>query len=162
MWREQYESALGEHGIAGDPAEAADYLRDFLGDLDAYADAHTSVERLASKGYVLGVLSNADEDFLQRSLSRSRLRFSVIQSSESLRVYKPHRAAFLALCRRLGHEPDEVLYVGDSTTSDVAAARNAGLRTAWFRPAGATFPPDLPLPDIEVSSLTEVADALGA
>src|SRR5690606_31999710 len=72
MWRHQYEIALTKHGLHGDPADAADYLRDFLGDLDAYPDARATLDQLSANGLVLGVLSNADEDFLQRSLSRAR------------------------------------------------------------------------------------------
>ena len=53
-----------------------------------------TIEALAGRGYLLALLSNADEDFLQSAVSCNRLRFSVIQSSESLRVYKQHRASF--------------------------------------------------------------------
>ena len=162
IWRRQYEIAFAEHGIAGDADDAANYLRDVLARLTAYPDAHDTLNRLDTAGHLLGLLSNADDDFLHRALSRTQLRFSVIQSSESLRIYKPHRAAFLALCAGLGCEPQQVLYAGDSPTSDVLGARNAGLRTAWVRREWSTYPNDLPPPDLEVTSLIEVAGALGA
>ena len=132
IWRRQFAAALDEHNLDGDPDRAADELRHRLGQSQPYDDAHDTVELLAGAGLTVGLLSNADEDFLQRALSRARLRFSVIQSSESLRVYKPHRAVFLAACERLGCHPNETLYVGDSPIADVGGAHNAGLRTAWI------------------------------
>ena len=162
IWRRQYALALGEHGLDADPRDAADHLRSVLSRLDAYPDARTTVERLAGFGLLVGLLSNADEDSLQRCISRARLRFSVIESSESLRVYKPNQAAFRGLCERFGCVPQEVLYVGDSPETDVAGAASAGLRTAWLRRDGREYPADQPSPDIEVSSLSAIADAVGA
>jgi FMN phosphatase YigB (HAD superfamily) len=148
---------------------------------DPFAEAHESVERLDALGLTLGLLSNADEDFLQRALSRARLRFSMIQSSESLRAYKPHRAVFLAACERLGTAPNETLYVGDSPIADVGGAHNAGLRTVWVRRAKEAQVPDasrredgqsggsqdgygdmlgrLPTPDLTVGTLLGIPDA---
>jgi 2-haloalkanoic acid dehalogenase type II len=183
IWRRQFATALDRHHLDGDPGRAADVLRDQLGEADPFPEAHDAVERLDTLGLTLGLLSNADEDFLQRALSRARLRFSVIQSSESLRAYKPHRAVFLAACERLHCTPNETLYVGDSPIADVGGAHNAGLRTAWVRRRPTTEPPQpteapptaagidptapisdmmarLPTPDLTVDSLLALPDAL--
>ena len=162
IWRRQYELALDEHGLEGDPREAGDHLRTVLSRVPAYPDARPAIERLASHGLLVGLLSNADDDFLQRCISRAGLRFSVIQSSESLRVYKPHETAFLTMCERLGCDPPEVLYVGYSPETDIAGAANAGMRTAWVREDDTEYPIDLHPPDIEASSLSAVADAVRA
>lgn len=183
IWRRQFASALATHGLEGDPDRAADTLRHQLGEADPFEEAHDLVERLDERGLTLGLLSNADEDFLQRALSRARLRFSVIQTSESLRAYKPHRAVFLAACERLGTEPNETLYVGDSPIADVGGAHNAGLRTVWVRrvrdvepsgeeqaTAGGDSPAEsagdmlsrLPAPDLTVDSLRGILDAYGS
>lgn len=133
MWRRQFEFTIEKHELAGlDAVAGANHLREVLSRAPAYPDAFETVERLAARGLLLGLMSNADEDFLQGAVSHNRLRFSVIQSSESLRVYKPHRAAFAALCARLGVAPHEVLYVGDSSPTDVLGAMHAGLRAAWI------------------------------
>jgi 2-haloalkanoic acid dehalogenase type II len=183
IWRRQFASALEQHGLVGDPDQAADVLRDELSEADPFAEAHAAVELLDRRGLTLGLLSNADEDFLQRALSRARLRFTVIQSSESLRAYKPHRAVFLAACERLGTEPNETLYVGDSPIADVGGAHNAGLRTVWVRRSSeaqdpVTQPPApdggksdaaassmmsrLPEPDLTVDDLLGISEALAA
>lgn len=160
IWRRQFQAALDHHGLQGDAAAAADRFRAALSDAPAYEDAHATVETLAERGYLLGLLSNADEDFLQSALSQARLRFSVIQSSESLRAYKPHRAIFQALADRFGVAPEEILYVGDSPFADVAGGANAGTRTAWIRREEAAFPAHLAPPDVTVTQLTQLLDTL--
>jgi 2-haloalkanoic acid dehalogenase type II len=160
IWRRQFARAFEAHGVPGDPDAAADHLRTALSHADTYSDAHDTIEELARRGYLLGLLSNADEDFLQAALSKGRLRFSVIQSSESLRAYKPHRAIFTALCGRLDCAPSEVLYVGDSPIADVNGARNAGLRTAWIRRTEAAYSESLPPPDLTLERLTDLLDTL--
>lgn len=162
MWRRQFELTFGEHGLTGDALAGAGHLRDVLRRAPAYPDAYDTLEALAAHGLRLGLLSNADEDFLQGAISHNRLRFSVIQSSESLRIYKPNVAAFRALCERLECSPGEVLYVGDSVPTDVGGARHAGLRTAWVeRPGARPYPEDEPPPDLHITQLAELVSALG-
>ena len=162
IWRRQFQAALDHHNVDADAAAAADRFREALSVAPAYPEAHDAIEALAARGYLLGLLSNADEDFLQAALSRARLRFSVIQSSESLRAYKPHRAIFHALAGRFGVELDEILYVGDSPFADVAGAANAGCRTAWIRREESSFPEHIAPPDVTMASLTELLDILPA
>lgn len=160
IWRRQFRAAFVACGVEGDTDAAAQELRERLTVAAPYPDAHDTIDALAQRGLILGLLSNADEDFLQGALSRGRLRFSVIQSSESLRVYKPHRAMFAALCARLGCEPSAVLYVGDSPIADVNGARNAGLRTAWVRRSTSPYPERLAPPDVAIDQLAELVPLL--
>ena len=160
IWRRQFNVAFEHYGLTGDGAAAADYLRAQLSHVDAYPDAHDTIEELARRGYLMALLSNADEDFLQSALSRARLRFSIIQSSESIRAYKPHRAIFAALCARASCEPNEVLYVGDSANADVSGAQNAGLRTAWVRRDERPYPERSAPPDLTIDQLAELLPML--
>lgn len=160
IWRRQFAAALAAHEVRGDAEAAADHFRARLSETAPYPDALGTIERLHARGYALALLSNADEDFLQSATVRSRLRFSVIQSSESLRAYKPHRAVFGALCGRLGLEPGEVLYVGDSPIADVTGAHRAGLRTAWLRRTETPYPERAPRPDVHLDALAGLLEAL--
>jgi FMN hydrolase / 5-amino-6-(5-phospho-D-ribitylamino)uracil phosphatase len=160
IWRRQFAHALAAHELSGDAEAAADHFRARLTETPPYADALQTIEELHTRGYALGLLSNADEDFLQAALVKGRLRFSVIQSSESLRAYKPHPAVFGALCNRFGLEPPEVLYVGDSPIADVTGAHRAGLRTAWIRRTETPYPERAPQPDLSLDSLLGLLEAL--
>lgn len=156
IWRRQFQAALDAHAVPGDATLAANRFREALSVARAYPEAHDTVDGLAARGLLMALLSNADEDFLQGALSRARLRFSIIQSSESLRAYKPHRAIFAALCERASCGPSEILYVGDSPFADVAGARNAGLRTAWVHRTDHPYPAHLPRPDVQIATLDEL------
>ena len=156
IWRRQWTLTFDAHDLGGDPDHAANHFRERLAAAEAYPDAHDTIERLAAGGLRVGLLSNADEDFLQSAVSRAGLRFSVIQSSESLRAYKPNRVVFDALCHRLGCDPSEVLYVGDSIPTDVQGAHYAGLRTAWIQRSDREPPADLPAPDLRLTALSEL------
>ncbi|TAK76041.1 MAG: HAD family hydrolase [Dehalococcoidia bacterium] len=160
IWRRQFAAALATHEVPGDAEAAADHFRARLSESPPYADALETVEGLHARGYALALLSNADEDFLQRALVRARLRFSVIQSSESLRAYKPHHAVFGALCGRLSLEPGEILYVGDSPMADVTGAHHAGLRTAWLRRTETPYPERAASPDLHLDALATLLEAL--
>jgi 2-haloalkanoic acid dehalogenase type II len=157
IWRRQFTLAFEKFELKGDPDAAADHIRHLLSHAPAYPDARETLERLDSAGLRLGLLSNADEDFLQSALSLARLRFSAIQSSESLRAYKPHRAVFAAICSRLGCEPAEVLYVGDSPHSDVNGGHRAGMPTAWVRhDESGEYPAQVVRPDVTIATLGEL------
>lgn len=160
IWRRQFAAALATHEVQGDAEAAADRFRAQLSVSPPYPDALNTIEALHGRGYALALLSNADEDFLQGALVRARLRFSVIQSSESLRAYKPHHAVFGALCGRLGLEPGEILYVGDSPMADVTGAHHAGLRTAWLRRTETPYPERATQPDLHLDALSGLLEVL--
>jgi len=66
---------------------------------------------------------------------------ATIVDSGAVGVRKPDPAIFALAVRRLGCEPAEVLYVGDSFEKDIVGAHAAGLRTGWLtgaveRPCG--------------------------
>ena len=91
--------------------------------------------------YRLGILSNADDDFLSACLEKNGLQseFEVIVTSESAGVYKPHQDIFHSFCEAVGLERHEVLYVGDSQSADVLGAKNAGMPVAWVNRDGSSL-----------------------
>ncbi len=162
IWRRQFAWVFEDQGLEGDPAAGANHFREVLSHAPAYPGTREVLDALDAAGYRLALLSNADEDFLQSAVSHNRLRFSVIQSSESLRAYKPHRTVFEVTCLRLGCEPAEVLYVGDSPQADVLGGNRAGLPVAWVRRSeDAELAEDYPAPALAIDTLPELAEALG-
>ena len=56
--------------------------------------------------------------------------------SEDMGVTKPD-AAFFDLClKRIGEPASSCIMIGDSLSSDMLGARNAGLDSVWFMPGG--------------------------
>ena len=60
-----------------------------------------------------------------------------------------------------GFDPAACVMVGDSLTSDIRGARDAGLRTCWYNPQGQPPRPDI-LPDYTVRDLGEVPALLAS
>ena len=56
--------------------------------------------------------------------------------SEDMGVTKPSREFFDIVLGSIGASADECIVVGDSLTSDMLGAKNAGIASCWFRPAG--------------------------
>ena len=140
---------------------------------DLGADAHVAMHAEATvypevpsalaalrERYRIAVLSDADRDFLHGSIDRNGLAFETVVSSEEARAYKPHVSLFRDVCARLGVEPSQAAYVGDSPWADIAGARHAGLRAVWINRHGVDWPDDIEPPEATVASLTELGAVL--
>ena len=133
IWRRQFEKTFSQHRITGDPVSAANTVRELITQAELYDDVRETLSLLSKMNINVGILSNADDDFLHMSLDKAGLLFDVVESSESLHIYKPHRAIFHNICKMLGYKPNQILYVGDSPIADIGGAHNAGLQTLWIR-----------------------------
>jgi putative hydrolase of the HAD superfamily len=82
---------------------------------------------------MLGVVSNFYGN-IHRVLEEAELAplLATIVDSSVVGVRKPDPAIFALAVERLGVEPAEVLYVGDSFDKDIVGAHAAGLRTGWL------------------------------
>lgn len=158
-WALQFEQAARELGFQGDGRLAAAHLKRKLSEADAFAEVPAVLEALRGR-YRLAVLSNADNDFLHACLARNRLEFEVVVTSEMARAIKPDPRIFHYLAEVLRLLPQQILYVGDWPMPDIVGARRAGVPVAWLNRQGHALPPDMPAPDLEVASLTELLPIL--
>lgn len=123
-----------------------------------YPGVLEALERLASAGYALAVVTNKPERFTLPLLDSVGLSdyFSVVVSGDSLRTKKPDPAPLVYAARRLGCEPGRAVMVGDSL-NDIQAGRAAAMRTAWV-PYGYNQGMDAAAmgPDLVVHSLLDL------
>jgi len=118
--------------------------------------------RLLQAGVPVGVASNSQREFVERTLAGAGLldgRFAVVVSVEDVEKPKPAPDIYLEACRRLGAEPGECAALEDSPTG-VQAAAAAGMYVIgvpYFTGA------QLPGSDLLADSLAdpEVGAALG-
>jgi len=113
--RDAAERIAGEHGRANLWSRPA-------------AGAPETLAELASRGYRLGVVSNADGR-VRALLEQAGLArwLEVILDSAEVGVEKPDPRIFLAAAERLALPPAACAYVGDIYEIDAAGARAAGL-----------------------------------
>ena len=70
---------------------------------------------------------------------------SALIISEEVGCAKPDPRMIEAALRALHVGAGDVLMVGDSLTSDMRCARNAGVDACWYNPAHKDRPEDLPI-----------------
>lgn len=86
------------------------------------------LDALSGRGVILTVLSNKPHAATQAVAGHffSRWPFAVFWGQRESHPRKPDPAAALEICRAVGVEPGEMLYVGDTNT-DMQTARRAGM-----------------------------------
>ena len=96
----------------------------------AYPDAVDTLKQLKSRGYRLGLYSNATDDpLIQRMVNQNGLRpwLSPTFSSAHWGWRKPKREPLELIAGRWGLSPVEVVMVGDTLDTDILGAQNAGM-----------------------------------
>lgn len=167
LHREMLEAALTERGVesaALDPALLEDWTRAWHR-LDPWPDAVEGLTRLRARSPVV-TLSNGNIALMLELARRGGLPWDAILGAEVTRAYKPAPEAYLATAAILAIAPSELCLVA-AHHSDLAAARRAGLLTAYVdRPMerGGAPAPDRDQRqdwDWQSDSLTDLAVQLG-
>jgi putative hydrolase of the HAD superfamily len=119
------------------------------------------LEGCASRGLRVGIVSNWDQRLrnLLDELGITPLADPVLISAE-LGVEKPDPAIFRPAVEAWGVSPGSILHVGDTWADDVEGARAAGLRAAWYNPAGTPRPEAADDGIIEIRELADLLSAL--
>lgn len=99
------------------------------------------------------IVSNIDRDDIQRALEFHGLSPSGVFTSEDARSYKPRKELFELALRSTGLQPEQVLHIGDSLSSDVEGARAVGINAIWVNRSRKEIPEG-------VVSITNLREAL--
>jgi 2-haloacid dehalogenase len=131
LHRENLESALIEFGIdyARIPRSELDELNLAWHRLDPWPDVVDGLTRLKG-GFIIAPLSNGNISLLLDIAKRAGLLWDAILGAEVVQAYKPMPEAYLRTAEVLALRPEQVCLVA-AHNSDLAAARNCGLRTAF-------------------------------
>lgn len=127
--------------------------------VEPFAGVEECLEELGRE-HVLGVITNGNADVFRLGVGR-HFRFAI--SAEAIGTSKPDPLPFTSALERAGVEAGESLHIGDHPEHDVAGARAAGMRSAWYNPRGREWPGGAPA-DAEFRvfrELPEVVRALG-
>ncbi|KAG9105315.1 hypothetical protein FRC07_009395 [Ceratobasidium sp. 392] len=88
-------------------------------------------------GIKTGLVSNSDSRILRALDDLGALTLlDPVLVSEREGIEKPDKRIWELACQRVGVEATEAVHVGDEYNADVLGAREAGLRSIWFRPVG--------------------------
>jgi 2-haloacid dehalogenase len=101
--------------------------------------------RAAGERHTLVLVTNGLTSVQRRRFAAAPItrHFRSILISEELGVAKPDPAIFAPALKEFDLRPEDVLLVGDSTSSDMPAAMNAGMDFCWINPGRNDVPPGL-------------------
>ena len=131
LHRENLDLVLRDHGIdpAAIAAEELDWLNRAWHRLDPWPDTIPGLIRLRAKHF-LAPLSNGNILLLANMAKRAGIPWDAVLGAEAAQAYKPQPEAYLRTADILGLKPGEVALVA-AHNNDLAAARKAGLKTAF-------------------------------
>ena len=125
-------------------------------------DMERLLEALAGKT-TLGIITNGPSEHQRdkiRALAVERwIPMERIWISGDLGVGKPEKGIFTAAQTKLGLEPEEICYVGDSYGHDMVGAGSVGWKTVWFNHRERRAAGEL-RPDYEVRTEAELIGLL--
>ena len=158
---ERYVRFLGALSLDRDPAQCnRDYLSALGEGVYPLPHAEAVCRELKARGHRLYLVTNA-----VASVQRSRLRGSVFSDlfeaafiSEEAGASKPDPAYFAYVFRQVpGMTAENALMIGDSLSTDIQGANNAGLPCCWYNSAGQPCREGLRI-DYEISDLRQLLE----
>jgi 2-haloacid dehalogenase len=160
---ERFRLLFDEHGITEtDPsAMSVQYLDALSRQTQMLPGAEESLRILAQR-WPLVLVTNGLTLVQRRRFADSGIdrHFRMILISEELGIAKPDPGIFTQALDALSLDPSRVLLAGDSSSSDMPAAANAGMDFCWVNPADQPVPPGYS-PRFIVRSLAELPAILG-
>jgi len=162
---ERFRQFLVHLGLSeGEVVEKAPLMRDnymeFLADQCFLMEDAEEVCRTLAEKYPLYIITNGISRIQRKRFGASPIKEYITDMfvSEEIGVAKPSGEYFDYVIDRIG-DPDRTKYlvIGDSLTSDMKGAVNAGIDSCFFNPKGVTT--ELPV-TYTVKKLTELFDIL--
>lgn len=158
---ERYVRFLRHLNLNRDPSKCnRDYLSALGEATFPLPHAEEVCQTLFDRGHLLYIVTNAVASVQKRRLQQCTFShlFKDVFISEEAGAAKPSKAYFDYVCTRIpGLTPENALIIGDSLTTDIRGANNAGLPCCWVNPQKKPAPSDLII-NYEIQSLPELLD----
>ncbi|MEM4257453.1 MAG: TIGR02253 family HAD-type hydrolase [Candidatus Diapherotrites archaeon] len=108
------------------------YRKMQAGYLEPYPRVRGTLIKLKEKGLKLGIVSDAPKLKAWLRLTEMGLSefFDVVITHDDTGKLKPHQMPFITAINKIGVKPNEILFVGDNPTRDIAGAKAQGMKTA--------------------------------
>jgi len=140
-------------------------LPNSLANWKPFPDTVAALRQLKQK-FKLAILSNIDDDLFSATAPQLEIEFDSLVTASQARAYKPSLDIFRVAQEKLGFPPQQWLHAGQSIYHDVIPAQSLGIATVWVNrpsplPNSGAAKPARGKPDVEVSSLKELADLVG-
>ncbi|NUU79835.1 HAD family hydrolase [Paenibacillus xylanilyticus] len=118
-----------------------------------------SIPFLQSVEIPVYILSNIDTDDVRAAMKKHGIKAAGVVTSEDVRSYKPRTEMFNEALAKYDLSRNDVIHIGDSLTSDVQGAQNAGIQAVWLNRKGKSKPGHIH-PEYVCRDLIEVLNIL--
>ena len=156
----EFFAALGLSDM--DPADFESFYQSALGDVYFYLDeSYKLIKQLRGRCRQY-VISNGTKLAQRKKLALSGLEelFDGVFISEEMGAQKPKKEFFdLCMAAIPDFEAEKALVIGDSLTSDIRGANNAGLPCCWYNPGHKENDQGVSI-DHEIDNLWKILDIL--
>jgi putative hydrolase of the HAD superfamily len=122
------------------------------------------LELCSRSGVTMGMITNGPSDHQWRKIHTLQAERWIPEEymiiSGDVGVIKPYIEIFRIAEKRIGLQPEECLFVGDSYQNDIAPAKKAGWKALWLNRRGQDISGEAYQPDYTVTSETELKDCI--
>lgn len=135
LQRNRFEQTLQKLGLDDSRyKEVGDYYMQCYRNHWQWIDGAEEAYREVLKNYPVGILTNGFAETQKLKFEKFDLHNSAdhVVVSEEVGVLKPHPKVFEHATELAGVAAGEILYVGDSFTSDIEGGSQFGWNTAWY------------------------------
>lgn len=105
------------------------------------------------------ILSNIDTEDIENAIKYHNLQVDDIITSEIVKSYKPRPEMFRYALNKYNLQPNEVIHVGDSITSDISGANRLDISSVWINRLGKK-PSEMIKPTYTLDNLIDVINIL--
>ena len=126
-WQNCFEKVLSKLGNKNISQMCAESSIKSMGNNEPYDDTEEMIINL-SKYSKIGIISNADNNFLVPVLNKINFKFDFILSSEDAKCYKPNPKIFNILLEKYHINSQNCWYVGDKEFDDVIGSSSVGIQ----------------------------------
>ncbi len=113
--------------------EEAESFAHGLGDWVPFVDTSAALAEFKRLGFKLGIVSNIDNDLLDRSIAQLGVNIDIRITAENIQSYKPAIRHFETLLETTSLDPSQVLHIAASRFVDIDPASKLGFRTMYVR-----------------------------
>ena len=148
------------HAVGNAQKMNDDYLTALSKKSILFKDTLPLLEKLKGAGKRIFIITNGVTKVQEGRLKHSPILpyLEQVFISEQMNVSKPQKLFFDLVTQKIeGYTPENALVIGDSLTSDIQGANNAGLDCVWLNPENAPNDKGLKV-TFEAKSLDEIGE----
>lgn len=160
MNRDALQYSLDAHDVDLPPSER-DQILAVYHELDVFDDVRPGIKRIRDEGLECYILSNGNPEMLESLVNHADIGDLITGtiSADEVETYKPDAEIYRHAAARTETPIESIAHVGGRWV-DVIGASHAGMQAVWVNRAGNPWETFNGEPDLEIESLTELADEM--